>query len=148
MILDHISNYKKYVNMHPAFPEAFAFLNKLEENSRGGFTIDGKKLFASVAEVKGRGKKTAKLEAHSQYIDIQYILDGTDCIGWSDADDSIPGTEYDREKDYRFVNIKPKTWLNVGKGCFVVFFPEDAHAPLAGNKTMTKVFMKVKLEYL
>jgi len=25
--------------------------------------------------------------------------------------------------------------------------PEDAHAPLAGNKTMTKVFMKVKLDY-
>ena len=148
MILDHISNYKKYINLHPAFPEAFAFLNKLEEKSGGGFTIDGKKLFASVAEVKGRGKEAAKLEAHSKYIDIQYILGGADYIGWADTNKNDPGTEYDHEKDYRFVNIEPKTWLDVHKGYFVVFFPEDAHAPLAGDKTMTKVFMKVKLDYL
>ena len=146
MILDHISNYKKYINLHPAFREAFTFLKRLEKNSRGGFTIDGEKLFASVAEVKGRGRKAAKLEAHTRYIDIQYILDGTDCIGWSDANNDMPGTEYDHEKDYRFINIKPKTWLDVHKGYFVVFFPEDAHAPLAGNEIMTKVFMKVELD--
>ena len=148
MILDHISNYRKYINLHPAFGKAFEFLNELQEDARGGFTIDGKKIFASIAEVEGRGIEAAKLEAHREYIDIQYIMEGADYIGWADTNRNDPGTEYDSKNDYRFVSIKPASWIDVPKGYFVIFFPEDAHAPLAGNETMTKVFMKVKQDYL
>lgn len=145
MILDHISNYKKYIDLHPAFAEAFNFLNDLKEDDRGSFPIDGKTLFASVAEVTGRGQDAARLEAHTRYIDIQYIIDGSDYIGWASTNKNDPGTEYDTENDYRFVHIEPVAWVKVPKRHFVIFFPEDAHAPLAGTDKMTKVFMKVKL---
>lgn len=144
MIIDHISNYKRYLNLHPAFAKAFEFLNGLKEDSRGSFPIDGKALYASIAEVTGRGIDAARLEVHKKYIDIQYILNGADYIGWASAEQSDPGTEYDAEKDYRFVNITPSAWFKVPKEHFVIFFPEDAHAPLAGDETMAKVFMKVK----
>jgi YhcH/YjgK/YiaL family protein len=147
MIIDNISNYKRYLDLHPAFAKAFEFLDNLKEDDRGSFQINGKALFASIAKVTGRGKDAAKLEAHTKYIDIQYILDGADHIGWADTRPDNPSTEYDQENDYRFVNIKPVSWIDVPKGYFVIFFPEDAHAPLAGQKNMTKVFMKVKANY-
>jgi YhcH/YjgK/YiaL family protein len=145
MIIDHIANYRKYVGLHPLFDRAFEFLNGLKDDDRGSFPINGKSLFASVAEVTGRGREAAKLEIHKQYIDIQYIMDGADFIGWAASSETDPGTEYDQSNDYRFVEIEPVTWVDVPRGYFVIFFPEDAHAPLAGNDPMTKVFMKVKI---
>ena len=145
MILDHISNYKKYINLHPSFAAAFKFLDELEADAEGSFPINGKDLFANISEVTGCGKEAAKLEAHTQYIDIQYIMAGADYIGWANTNKNDPGTEYDSENDYRFVDIKPTTWFDLPQGHFVIFFPEDAHAPLANNETMKKVFMKVKI---
>jgi biofilm protein TabA len=145
MIIDHISNCNRYINLHPAFADAFKFLKQLKESDRGSFELNGKELFASVSEVTGRGKEVAKFEAHTQYIDIQYIMTGADYIGWANTNKNDPGTEYNPESDYRFVDIKPTTWFDLPNGHFIIFFPEDAHAPLANNETMTKVFMKVKI---
>jgi YhcH/YjgK/YiaL family protein len=147
MIIDHISNCKRYVNLHPGFAEAFKFLSKLKDDFRGGFMLKDKALFGSVNDVTGHDKEKAKFECHTKYIDIQYIVEGADCIGWANTSPNDPGTEYNEENDYRFVTIQPTSWIDVPKGHFVIFFPEDAHAPLCINEKLTKVFMKVKLNY-
>ena len=146
MILDRLSNAKNYESLHPAFPRAFDFLRQsgLEKISEGKHEIDGKKFYASVDIMAGRGKKGAKLEAHRNYIDIQYTVSGQESIGWKNlAECKIIKTEYHPEKDIAFFGDRPESWLVVPPGYFAIFFPEDAHAPLGGMGRLHKVIVKV-----
>jgi len=65
-------------------------------------------------------------------------------IGWADADDKAPGTEYDCDNDYRLVHVDAVNWFELKPGYFAIFFPEDAHAPLAGNTDLVKAVIKIK----
>ena len=84
MILDHISNACRYLDLHPEFQRAFSFLEAADFAALpdGRHDIKGDKCFVVVARGPGRGRRDAKLEAHRQYIDIQFAIEGTDEIGW------------------------------------------------------------------
>jgi beta-galactosidase beta subunit len=53
-------------------------------------------------------------------------------------------TPYDSGKDCVFFKDKSNFWFKLSKGSFVIFFPEDAHAPLAGNSRVKKAVIKVR----
>ena len=53
---------------------------------------------------------------------------------------------YDAEKDVQFFFDRPATWLAVTRGLFAVFYPEDAHAPLATLGPIHKAVVKVAVE--
>jgi biofilm protein TabA len=149
ILMDRLEQAEQYYEMHPAFKEAFAFLNNsnLSELPIGKHEIDGDRLFCLISKSLGRSRAEAKLEAHRKYIDIQYIISGNDEMGWSPTAicDSID-EEYDVEKDIEFFNNEPINWTRVPSGSFVIFFPEDAHAPMVGNEEIHKVVVKIKLE--
>ncbi|UCE35860.1 MAG: YhcH/YjgK/YiaL family protein [Deltaproteobacteria bacterium] len=95
-----------------------------------------------------RGRKNAKLEAHRQYIDIQFTVAGRDEIGWKPAARCTRhGQEYNEEKDVVFFSDEPDAWVATPAGTFGVFFPEDAHAPLGGTGPIHKVVVKVAVEW-
>lgn len=145
MILDTLERGDAYVAVHPAFREAFAFLRALDVAalSSGRIEIDGDRLYAMVVEAEGRGEAGARLETHREYLDIQYQVVGTDCIGWAPAA-GLAGDGYDAEKDLEFHAARPESWATVPPGRFAVFFPEDAHAPLGGTGRLLKVVVKVR----
>jgi beta-galactosidase beta subunit len=45
-----------------------------------------------------------------------------------------------------FFYDRPTTWLTLSAGQFAVFFPEDAHAPLAGQGGVHKAVVKVAVK--
>jgi YhcH/YjgK/YiaL family protein len=146
MIIDTLENAKIYYALHPAFKEAFAFLCKSNprELKDGKYELNGKKLFATVAVSNGRGKDDSKLEFHRKFIDIQYCVSGVDVIGWlSLADCFSVDQKYNKKKDFGILKDTPQAWFALTSGRFVIFFPEDAHAPLAGNGAVRKVVVKV-----
>jgi biofilm protein TabA len=151
---DHIINSKlqhaeRYFNMHPEFEKAFAFLRQdnLAKLPAGRHEIDGDRLFCIISEGPGRSRAEAKLEAHRKYIDIQYVIAGTDEMGWKPtADCKIIDTEYDADKDIMFFKDRPDSWTNVPAGSFVIFFPQDAHAPLVSEGEIHKAVLKVAVE--
>ena len=61
--------------------------NDLEKLTEGRCEIDGEDLFAVVIKGSGSGHNGAKLEAHREYIDIQYLLRGTDEMCWKSLED-------------------------------------------------------------
>ena len=149
MILDHLSNAKKYEASHPLFPKAFDFLRRadLAALTEGKHVIDGKNLYASVDIMNGRGHRGAKLEVHRNYIDIQYTLSGHEEIGWKNLSAcKISKGIFDTEKDIAFFGDQPSCWLSVPAGHFAIFFPEDAHAPLGGAGRLHKVIMKIRAD--
>ena len=146
MILATIEQAHRYANCHSGLARGFEFLQttKLTELADGKHEIDGDRLFAIVAHDTGRGRDGAFLEVHRKYIDIQYVVSGNEVIGWQPLGicESIK-QEYDSEKDIAFFLDRPQSWFEVLPRSFTVFFPEDAHAPLAATGPVHKIVLKV-----
>jgi YhcH/YjgK/YiaL family protein len=149
MILDTLINSARYAGMHPGFARAFEFLaaTDLAALPPGRHEIDGDRIYVSIDHTDGRGEDGARLEAHRRYIDIQYTIDGNELIGWMPlARISSPDGGFDDTKDIGFFADRPSTWIAVPPGSFTIFFPHDAHAPLAGRGHLKKAIVKIAVE--
>ncbi len=148
MIVDNLSNAKKYFSLNPLFEKAFNFLtntnlSQLEEKK---YEIEGKELYASYMVRQGLAPEAAKHEAHDNYIDIQVCVIGKESFGWSYRPDCKNVKDaYNPEKDIIFYADKPDTFVEIKPGQFVIFFPEDVHMPLVGSGEIKKVVVKVKV---
>lgn len=145
MILDRLDNIERYATAHPGFPAAFRWLGTVDVRSlpTGRTEIAGDRLYASVMREPGHGQAGARFETHRRYIDIQYLAAGSDLMGWTHATPSLASLGYDAARDLEFYADPVGLWIPVPAGHFVVFFPEDAHAPMAGTGPMVKVVIKV-----
>jgi biofilm protein TabA len=149
MIQDVIENASLYVAMHPAFGRAFEQLerNDLSRLPVGRHEVDGDRLYVMIIRSDGSAPARPVLETHRRYIDIHCTLAGRDLIGWKALRDCAPpSTPYREEKDAAFYPDKPEVWLVVPPWSFVVCYPGDAHAPLAGEGPVEKVVVKVLLD--
>jgi len=147
MILDHLDNSTRYYSLHPAFAEAFTWLKAqvISKLPAGRTGIAGDRLYVNVMREKGRGVEAAKFETHRRYIDIQFMAEGPDLMGWMHVVPGMKGLGYDKAKDCEFYTDRPVIWVPVPVGHFAIFFPEDAHAPMAGTEAMVKVVVKVEV---
>ncbi|MCJ2163152.1 MULTISPECIES: YhcH/YjgK/YiaL family protein [unclassified Pseudodesulfovibrio] len=146
MILAPLENADLYANLHPRFAAAFAFLRRedLADLPEGRVEVDGDRLYAVVAKGPGRKVEDARIETHDQYIDIQFVLKGTDSMGWKPRRDLGPKTDAsDPRSDVAFYADAPTVWTEVTPGMFAVYFPEDAHMPMISDGELHKVIMKV-----
>ncbi len=146
MIFSALSQSDRYAALHPLFPRAFEFMRNTDLLSLapGRYPIVEKQLFVIVENVPGRARADAKLECHRRYIDIQLVLEGNEEMGWKTlADCREAVSDYSEEKDIRFFDDAPASWIAVPPGHFCIFFPEDAHAPLISNGQVRKAIFKV-----
>ncbi|MBC3538442.1 YhcH/YjgK/YiaL family protein [Rufibacter sediminis] len=149
MVLDTLTNASRYYGMHPLFEQAFAFLREsdLLNLPLGKHELAGQQLFAIISDGKGFSKPNARLEAHRTYIDIQYVVTGSDHMGWKNlAACGLPSEPYTAEKDIAFFPDQTNSWFDVAAGSFTIFFPEDAHAPLATDDLVRKVVLKIAVQ--
>jgi YhcH/YjgK/YiaL family protein len=102
-------------------------------------------MFVILDRQDGRGRDAARLEAHRRYIDIQYTVRGEE-IGWTPRSScGAADGGFDEGKDIGFFRDAPAAWVRVPPGSFAIFFPEDAHAPLAGRGALVKAIVKIRL---
>lgn len=146
MILDVVECLPRYESLHRLFPAAIKFLGRsdLADLPDGRHEIDGEDLYAIVARAVGKSAEDAKLEVHNKYIDIQVILKGTDSMGWKSRSECTAAvSDYDPDSDIQFFRDLPSGRVEVHAGEMVVFFPEDAHAPMVSSDLIHKVVVKV-----
>lgn len=146
MIFANLNQADRYASLHPLFARAFDYLRTTDffALQAGRYPIEGENLFAIVERVSGRSKEMAKLEAHRRYIDIQFVLEGIDEMGWKPLGDCFnPMSEHSVEKDIRFFQDAPVSWIATSPDHFCIFFPEDAHAPLVAKGEIFKVILKI-----
>lgn len=150
MIFDDLQVAERHFAVHPGVAHglALACSGELARYELGRHELDGERLFVVVAEDCGRGRSAARLEAHRQYIDVQLALAGIDEIGWKSTHACRQlAAAYDPARDIEFYADAPDTWLRLGPGQFAVFFPDDAHAPLAGTGPVRKAVLKVAVDW-
>ena len=121
--------------------------NNLETISDGKYLIDGEKIYANVQTYET--KDDALFEAHRDYIDIQYMINGKELCGISNYYKCQSEIEYDKIKDIEFLKLKSDfDYYSLRTGEFLILFPHDAHKPAISmdkKSIVKKVVVKVHI---
>ena len=149
MILDSLENIGLYKAVNPYFAKAIEFMmnNDLDSLPLGRNEIFGDQVYANVFEVKPKSKEEARIEVHRRYIDIQVPVTGDEVMGYTPLYE-LPATEFVGSDDAGLypAGFAARDYFNVKKGEFVIFFPQDGHAPAITPVAVKKIVIKVAVE--
>lgn len=150
MIKDHINNAHQYDDLHPNFRSVLEILQSLNLDALqpGHIELDGNYVYININETKSKNKEEAKLESHRRYIDIQMPLSGKETFGVKATTKCTnPIDEFDTERDILFYEDTPTEYITLNKGEFIIFFPDDAHAPCINTiDNHLKLIVKISVE--
>ena len=152
-MLGHIhtpETYQPFLS-HPVWKKVLDWLyTEAQKLADGEYEIDGRNIYAPISTVKTMPRQQAKYEAHRQYIDVHYCLEGGEIIEWTPVNQLTPTMEFDTAKDYcLYESPKEATSLVITPGTFAIFFPADAHMPKISNgehKQVRKVVVKIHIK--
>lgn len=146
MVIDTLENFDKYVSLNPLFSAVAEYMkeNDIFAQESGIVTLDGKDLFVNYTVAKGKTPDEARIETHNRMIDIQIPLSCPETMGYTPRK-NLSEAEYNEEKDITFYKGLAEKYITVNPGEFVIFFPEDGHAPCVSENTeIRKAIFKVK----
>ena len=89
----------------------------------------------------------AQFEAHRNYIDVQVVWKGMECIAVAPVQGLKVLAPYDPAKDIEFYRFHQSTMLLMKPGMAAVFYPCDAHAPCISCKNkaiVAKTVVKIR----
>lgn len=141
---DTISTYK---GLGDKIDRAIDFIMNLNDNiETGRYEIDGDEIYANVMCGETTSMDEVKFEAHKKYIDLQYIVDGSEIMVYAPLAECKQETEYNEESDF-YLFSGSGSEMKAKKGDFYLLYPFDAHAPTKGYETTSfkKVVVKIKL---
>lgn len=149
MIFDSLKNAGLYYGVNSRLKLALEYLQKTDFSKMepGRYDIDGANIYAMVQQYETRPMEQGVWEAHRKYIDVQFVYDGTELMGYSCIEGMKVTKEYDEGGDYLLLEGEGN-FLRVKSGFFAIFAPEDAHMPCIADKVpskMKKVVVKVKV---
>jgi YhcH/YjgK/YiaL family protein len=153
MIATDLEHAALQVNFSPPLRKAFEFLQQTQTKDLpdGRIDIDGNRVYALVQSYESRPQNAnPTFEAHRNYVDVQYVVSGSEIIGWAPLDQITITEAYDKELDTLF-GVAPGEYtpVRLSAGQLVVLYPVDTHAPglAAGEPSpVKKIVIKVTSE--
>lgn len=147
MIIDKINNYNNHNFENNNIRRAFQYLDKIDINNLqvGKYEIDGEKIFFIVTRYNTIDEDKALWEVHEKYIDIHYIIEGTEKIGYTTLDKFDVVEKYKNDLDVALGNAKGDFYL-LGKGEFMILNTQEVHKPaitINNEVEVTKIILKV-----
>ena len=148
MIFDKIENIKNYKGLGNVY-KALELVSETDFMSMplGKYEVDGDNIYYIVQEYETK-PDTGIAEAHKKYIDVQFVADGEEKIGYAPICVQKELTESKEDSDCYFYRCNTEM-MYFGKGYFAVFYPNDLHKPgILNDKSSLcrKVVVKVKAE--
>jgi len=149
MIIDKIENASLYAGISERIKKALNYIQNTDfiKLETGKYDIDGENIYALVNEYETKDAKESFLEGHRNYIDVQFIIDGVEQIGYAALANQIVTKKYDSKDDYLLFNDE-HSMISLKKGMFAIFFPNDLHMPgikIEKSSKVKKVVLKVKI---
>ena len=148
MIYDNINNIETYRGLSPDFYEGLKFLKKVSPDIENGVYQINSRVKAIVSEYEPREVNEYGFEAHRKFIDIQYVLRGTEKVCCLPLEKLTETKPYSEENDAAFYasNNQPLE-MEIGNGFYAIFFPQDGHMPqLCVDEPMMVKKIVVKVE--
>lgn len=150
MIYDTKENLFQYKGISEALDRAIDYLLHTDFTvmDAAKYPVDGDRVFTLVQTPDTRPKDDARWESHQNYIDIQYLIEGEEIIGFQKTDSMTVSVPYSAEKDVAFYEDNGGgSFTRLFPGAFTIYFPSDAHMPLISPSAplrIKKAVIKVK----
>ena len=143
MIFDSFNNPLNQIKYPRAISETIEYLKGVDFSKLelGKHQIKGDDIFFNLDEYKSFPKEERIVEAHKEYVDIQFLLEGYEKIGYScfNPENKIK-VEYDSKKDLLvYEEMKNEFNLILTPGVFAIFFTEEPHRPCCIHGESVKV---------
>jgi YhcH/YjgK/YiaL family protein len=146
MILDKIENAQLYASINEGINKVLELAKGLTPSNYPAekIYIDGDKVFVNVPSYETHAREGALTEAHRKYIDVMYMVEGSEIVYVKPTDKLSRITrEYDPDGDALLADTDDDTTaVRLSAGMFLILFPEDAHAPACDPLPKTNVKVK------
>ena len=145
--MDNLNGLSAYVALNPLFNEVIEFLKEhdLAALPVGKHKIKGDDVFVNIQEAAGKTKEQAVVEYHRKMVDIQIPFSSEETYGYIPTAD-LPAADFNEEKDVALLpGVASQSFVTCKPGMFVIFFPQDGHAPFITDAPMLrKAIFKIK----
>lgn len=152
MIHTTFEEMKRYESMNPFFAGAFKAIAAMKEEAfvKGRHEVDGDNVYVNAIEYDTKPEKDCIFEAHRKYIDVMYLYEGEEFIGYTPLKNLKNITmPYNEKDECCLAALEPETMkIHMLPGDVCILFPEDAHAPsmqAAESVHVKKLIAKVLL---
>ena len=149
MIYYNINNIEFYKGLSEDIFLGLEFLKNATPDIEIGVHELSPRVKAIVSEYQTKEVNEYAYEAHRKFIDIQYLLKGTEkicCLPIEKLQESKP---YQEEVEAAFYTANRKTIeKSLGNGYFAVFYPQGGHMPclcVEKPESVKKVVVKVRI---
>lgn len=143
MIFDSFNNPLNQVQYPKKLAEVIEQLKKIDFKNLelGRHELQGNDIFFNLAEYNSFKKEERIIEAHKEYVDIQFLVEGSETMGFSYFSPNNKVKEsYSKEKDLLvYEEMENEFFITLTPGVFVIFFTEEPHRPCCINKDSEKV---------
>ncbi|GGD56458.1 YhcH/YjgK/YiaL family protein [Paenibacillus nasutitermitis] len=137
----------------PVIRQAMEYLQNTDftELGPGKYEIEGSRMFCMISESHTRDIAELKAESHRAYMDVQYIIEGEEKIGFARLTDEQVATQDILEESDALLydRLYDEMEFILRAGTYAIFFPADIHRP--GGKIrdvapIKKAVIKIKLD--
>ncbi len=129
MIIDTLANLEFYKGLNEQLYKGLKFLKETDVAALpvGRYEIDGDTVFALVQAYETHLPEECRWEAHYTYTDIQYVVEGSERMGWKTLDGVVKTEDRPEDDVYFFESDGDHFVLHADQ--LAVFTPQDAHRP-------------------
>lgn len=121
--------------------------------SEGAYPVPHLDFIAKVQRYDTRPTSECHPEAHERFIDVQFVAEGEEILGWCPLNPDLKIlTPYDEKADVTFYKtLFPESCMVLAARNYAVLFPSDVHRPCCSldeenPSHVTKVVIKVPVE--
>ncbi len=150
MIIDHIDNSSRYISGNKNIAAALEFIKKHASDPKlqdGQYQVIPGEVIVHVLTRETHDRKDAKMEIHKNFMDIHYMIKGSERCGVASLSEKI---DYDPESDNGFWDCQDDYSIVIGEGEFYAVWPMEPHCPLCNTtekiENIRKIICKVKID--
>lgn len=146
MIVCPFKDLSRYAAVIPGLEEAVAAAKEITDfTPRTVQLSNGNKILVQINDLKP--VEGNKFEAHRDYLDIQYLVEGEEYVGWAPLETLEPSGEFNTAKD-KGMYVGHADFMRIAEGYCYVVYPEDGHMPgvyMEKPATVKKLVLKLKV---
>ena len=157
MLIGRVENIdNENISYHSVIKKVLQYLKETDfkQMTDGDYKFEEDGIIVKLQRYETRSPMLCKPETHNKYIDIQFIVEGAECVGWCPLSPDLKISEpYDSEKDVTFYEkLIPESSVILSDRHFAVLYPDDVHRPCGYVDELpakvTKVVVKIPLKCL
>lgn len=146
MIVCPWKDIRRYAAVIPGLEDAMKAIEMLDSLEPATIPLPGGNKIV-VQQGTTKAVQSQLLEAHREYLDIQYVVKGKETVGWAPVDTLVPADAFNVAKDMGMYRGHCD-FMEIQEGYCYVVYPEDAHMPcrhLESPSDYVKMVVKLKV---